>query len=41
MVNLLKANAVDLGVTADAVHFDATLSRTLVQLEQDTARLTA
>jgi len=41
MVNLLKTNAVDLGVTADPVHFDATLSRTLVQLEQDTARLTA
>ena len=41
MVNLLKANAVDLGVTADAVHFDDTLSRTLVQLQKDTAVLTA
>jgi hypothetical protein len=41
MVNLLKANAIDLGVTADAAHFDDTLSRTLVQLERDTARLTA
>ena len=41
MVGLLKANAIDLGVTADAAHFDDTLSRTLVQLEQETARLTA
>jgi hypothetical protein len=41
MVNLLKANAVDLGVTADAVHFDDTLSRTLVQLQENTAVLTA
>ena len=41
MVNLLKTNAVDLGVTADAAHFDDTLSRTLIQLEQDTSRLTA
>jgi len=41
MVNLLKADAVDLGVTADAVHFDDTLSRTLVQLQKDTAVLTA
>jgi hypothetical protein len=41
MVNLLKANADVLGVTADAVHFDDTLSRTLIQLEQETAKLTA
>ena len=41
MVNLLKTNAADLGVTADAAHLDDTLSRTLVQLEQNTARLTA
>jgi hypothetical protein len=41
MVNLLKANPVDLGVTADAVHFDDTLSRTLVQLQERTAVLTA
>jgi hypothetical protein len=41
MVNLHKANADVLGVTANAAHFDDTLSRTLVQLEQDTARLTA
>lgn len=40
MVNLLKANADVLGVTADAVHFDDTISRTLIQLEQDTAVLT-
>jgi hypothetical protein len=40
MVNLLKANADVLGVTADAVHFDDTLSRTLNQLELDTAVLT-
>jgi hypothetical protein len=41
MVNLLKTNAVDLGVTADTVHFDDTLSRTLVQLQEHTAKLTA
>ncbi len=41
MVNLLKTNADALGVTADAVHFDDTLSRTLIQLEQETAKLTA
>jgi hypothetical protein len=41
MVNLLKANAVDLVVTADAVHFDDTLSRTLIQLQERTAKLTA
>lgn len=41
MVNLLKTNAVDLGVTADAAHFDATISRTLAQLQQNTANVTA
>jgi hypothetical protein len=41
MVNLLKANAATLGVTADDVHFDGTISRTLTQLGQDTAVLTA
>ncbi len=41
MVNLLKANADVLRVTADAVHFDDTISRTLTQLGQDTAVLTA
>lgn len=40
MVNLLQANADILGVTADAAHFDATLSRTLTQLQQNTAELT-
>ncbi len=39
MVNLLKANADVLGVTADGVHFDDTISRTLTQLEQETAVL--
>ena len=41
MVNLLKANANTLGVTADDVHFDKTLDRTLTQLEQNTAKVTA
>ena len=41
MVNLLKANAVDLGVTADDVHFDDTIARTLNQLEVNTALVTA
>jgi hypothetical protein len=42
MVNLLKNNAGPLGVTADDVHFDATISRTLAQLEGgETATLTA
>ena len=41
MVNLHKINAVDLGITADAAHFDDTLSRTLIQLELDTAVLAA
>ncbi len=40
MVNLLKAKADVLGVTADAVHLDNTISRTLIQLDQDTAVLT-
>ena len=40
MVNLLKNNAAVLGVTAEDPHFDATLSRTLAQLEQDTAKVT-
>ena len=41
MVNLLKANGDVLGVTADANHFDDTIARTLIQLEQNTAKLTA
>ena len=41
MVNLLKANADVLRVTADAVHFDDTISRTLTLLGQDTAVLKA
>ena len=40
MVNLLKNNAGVLGVTAEDPHFDATLDRTLAQLEQDTAKVT-
>ena len=41
MVNLLKTHAADLGVTADAPHLEATISRTLVQLQENTATLTA
>ena len=41
MVSLLKNNATELGVTADAPHFEDTIARTQVQLQQDTATLTA
>jgi len=41
MVNLLKTNAADLGVTADADHLDATIERTLSQLRQNTATVAA
>jgi len=41
MVNLLKTNAADLGVTADAAHLDATISRTLSQLQQNSATVMA
>ncbi len=41
MVSLLKNNAADLGVTADAAHLDATISRTLTQLQQNTATVAA
>jgi len=40
MVDLHRTNAVDLGITADTVHFDATLARTLTQLATNTALLT-
>jgi hypothetical protein len=40
MVRLLKANAADLGVTADAEHLDATIGRTLNQLAGQSAELT-
>jgi hypothetical protein len=40
MLGVLAANAAALGVTADAEHFDATLVRTLDQLQEHTARLT-
>jgi hypothetical protein len=40
MVDLHRTNAVDLGMTADTVHFDATLARTLTQLATNTALLT-
>jgi hypothetical protein len=40
MVNLLKLNAVDLGVTADSVHLDATIDRTQNLLDFKTATLT-
>lgn len=39
MVNLLKANAAQLGVTADAAHFDATIARTEALLQNSTAAL--
>jgi hypothetical protein len=41
MVSLMKNNAMELGVTADGQHFDDTISRTLLQLQQDTATLSA
>jgi hypothetical protein len=40
MLNMLKLYAPDLGLTADAVHFDDTILRTMTQLEQDTATVT-
>lgn len=40
MVNLIKEHADEIGVTAEAGHFDATISRTIEQLENHTARLT-
>ena len=39
MVNLIKEHANEIGVTAEASHFDATISRTIDQLENRTARL--
>ena len=41
MVNLLKDKAAELGVTADANHLDATISRTLAQLQENTATVEA
>ena len=41
MVNLLKDKATELGVTADANHLDATISRTLAQLQKNTATVEA
>ena len=41
MVTLLKDKATDLGVTADAAHLDATISRTLIQLQENTATVAA
>ena len=41
MVSLLKDNADALGITADAAHFDDTIARTIIQLEQDTAQVSA
>ena len=40
MVNLIKEHADEIGVTAEAGHFDATISRTIEQLENRTATLT-
>ena len=40
MVGLLEANAGALGVTADAVHLRNTITRTVTQLENETASLT-
>ena len=40
MVNLIKEHADEIGVTAEASHFDATISRTIEQLENSTAMLT-
>ncbi len=39
MLNVLKANGVELGVTADAVHFDRSIERTRTQLRNGTAAL--
>lgn len=39
MVNLIKEHADDLNVTADDMHFDATINRTIDQLQNHTAKL--
>jgi hypothetical protein len=39
MVNLIKEHADEIGVTAEESHFDATISRTIEQLENHTARV--
>ena len=39
MVNLIKENANEIGVSAEESHFDATISRTVDQLETRTAEL--
>ena len=40
MVNLIKEHANEIGVTAEQSHFDETISRTIEQLQNDTAELT-
>lgn len=40
MVNFIKEHAEEIGVTAEDVHFDATISRTIEQLENHTANIT-
>jgi hypothetical protein len=39
MVNLIKEHASEIGVTAEQSHFDETISRTIAQLQNDTAEL--
>jgi len=39
MVGILKDNQADLGITADTVHLDDTIARTVDQLQQNTATL--
>jgi len=41
MVGLLKDNQTDLGITADTVHLDDTIARTMAQLQDNTATLGA
>jgi len=41
MVEMLKAHGSELGVTADMVHFDSTISRTATQLQRTAADLRA
>ena len=41
MVNILKTYGADLGITADAVHLDKTIAETLIQLQQNSGKVTA
>jgi len=41
MVDILKSNGTDLGITAEAVHLDDTIARTMIQLQENTGTVTS